>query len=436
MKAHLPKITHAAALGVGLLASYFIGRQSAASSTAGTGSAGTSRGGAAPIHETAGGGAADGTRRKPPRLRAAEYQKAWDAIVDQELPAHLRAFLQRQLLEQWAEVDLEGALTAAFGTAWDNDGYTGGIQGLLTAFNKEFARRPTEAWDLITSGKFGLGAALAKVRWAEVVVEDNPMLVANYIGQIPLAVRRSVFPRLLEAVKKDPSQIGPFYDKLGTLPQDRSYIELVRNAITALGARGGPDEIRTKFLEASTDGERSILVHEFGRSLSGASMAAISAQLNQLPEESRSRMLRSVTIHGNPGAETPQLVEMLLRSGDYTGVQAEAGEHMRKYAQDPAQRASLANWALGLSQDPGATQVVQRSAAHYITGDPQGARAWLESAADGWARNVALAEYARHMSEESGNPGASSWAVAQISDPAIQKGVINRRTAWEKRRKQ
>src|SRR5690606_16014706 len=131
-------------------------------------------------------------------------------------------------------------------------------QGLLQAFDQEFASRPTEAWDIITSGRFGLGAALANGKWAQSVVKENPLLVANHLRQIPYNTRRSLFPQVLAAIKEDPSKIGAFYDKLTELPQDNLYRDMVLQSVAELGPRGSLDDIRSKFLESTSDAQRTI----------------------------------------------------------------------------------------------------------------------------------------------------------------------------------
>jgi len=255
MKLGLQKITHAAAAVFGiLLALALLNRQQALS---GTSAGGTAADGKPERRHAAGGPGLSAAaqlaaaKRAIPQFRSSEYQKAWDAIVDQSLPAQQRYFLQIELLRQWAEVDLEGALIAAFDTSWDgNNGM--GLRGLLQAFDAAFMKRPTESWDLITSGRFGLGATIAKGRWAEVVVKENPLLVANSLRQIPYHTRRSIFPQVLAAIKEDPSKIGAFYDKLAELPQDNLYRDMVAQSVSELGARGSLEEIRGKFLGATT----------------------------------------------------------------------------------------------------------------------------------------------------------------------------------------
>ncbi|MBX3739446.1 MAG: hypothetical protein KF712_00540 [Akkermansiaceae bacterium] len=440
MKPSFTKLTHAGAAVFGLLLAFvLLHRQETLSPTASTGgdsSGKPSRHG----HRQAGGASAEAKegaaphQAPPQKFRAGEYQKAWDAIADQSLPAQQRFFLQMQLLRQWAEVDLEGALIAAFDTSWDGGNQGMGIQGLLQAFDQEFAKRPTESWDLITSGKFGLGAALAKGKWAQSVVKENPLLVANYLRQLPLRTRRSIFPQVLAAIKEDPSKIGAFYDKLTELPQDKTFRDLTRDAIKELGARGSTEEIRTKFLESTSDAQRTILVHEFGKSLATAPISTIQAELAKLPEADRGRMLRSLAHHAETGGEqTPQLLGMILQAGEYKEVAQQVHEHIRSYATTPEKQANLAAWAVTLPQMPDAAAVIHRSVSGYVNSDPQGARAWLESVpASSWGRNTALAEYSQQMLWKHNNPEQSAWALSQINDPKLKETATAWRGSWEK----
>jgi hypothetical protein len=440
MKPSFAQLTHAGAAIFGLLLAFaLLHRQEAFSGTAATGGEASGRP-SRPGHGQAGGASADEKRGAVPRqaaqrkFRASEYQKAWDAIADQSLPAQQRFYLQMELLRQWAEVDLEGALIAAFDTSWDGGSQGMGIQNLLQAFNQEFAKRPTESWDIITSGRFGLGAALAKGTWAQSVVNENPLLAANHLRQLPLHTRRSIFPQILTAIKEDPSKIGAFYDKLTELPQDKTFRDMTRDAIRELGARGSTEEIRTKFLESTSEAQRTILVHEFGKSLATASAATLQAELAKLPEADRGRMLRSLAHHAETGGEqTPQLLTMIVQAGEFKEVAQQVNEHIRTYASTPEKQASLAAWAVNLPRMPDAAAVIHRSVSHYAMNDPQGARAWLESVpASTWGRNTALAEYSQQMLWKHNNPGESAWALSQINDPKLKETATGWRGSWER----
>ncbi|WAC21354.1 hypothetical protein OVA24_08140 [Luteolibacter sp. SL250] len=440
MKPSISKLTHAGAAVFGLLLAFaLLHRQEAHSGTAATDvpSGKPTR----PGHRHGNGGSAEmkaataARHAAPQKFRAGEYQKAWDAIADQSLPAQQRFYLQMELLRQWAEVDLEGALIAAFDTSWDGRNQGMGIQGLLQAFDQEFARRPTESWDIITSGRFGLGAALAKGKWAQSVVKENPLLVANHLRQIPYHTRRSLFPQVLAAIKEDPSKIGAFYDKLTELPQDNLFRDMVRDSIRELGARGSTDEIRSKFLESTSDAQRTILVHEFGKSLANSSADTIQAELTKLPEADRGRMLRSLAHHAETGGEhSPQLIAMIVKAGEYKEVVQQVNEHIRTYASTPEKQASLAAWAVNLPQMPDAAAVIHRSVSYYAMNDPQGARAWLDSVpASTWGRNTALAEYSQQMLWKHNNPEESAWALSQINDPKLKETATGWRGSWEKK---
>ena len=440
MKPSLQKITHVAVVVFGLLLAFGLLHWQSVLSAASADKAASARAGR-PDRPQAHGGPADGKavmnarHSAPKNFRASEYRKAWDAIAEQSLPQQKRFFLQMELLRHWAEVDLEGALAAAFDTSWDGRNNGMGIETLLQAFDKEFARRPTESWDLITSGRFGLGATLAKGRWARSVVKENPMLVANSLRQIPYHTRRSIFPEVLAAIKEDPSKIGSFYDKLAELPQDHLYLDMVRQSIEALGARGSLDEIRGKFMEATSDAQRTILIHELGKTLAGSSLDTITAELGKVPETDRGRILRSVTMHTETGGEqTPQLIGMLLQSGEYKEVQQRAQEHIKAYASTPEKQATLAAWAVNLPRMPDAAAVIHRSVAGYVMNDPQGSRAWLESIpASSWGRNTALAEYSQQMLWKHNDPEASAWALSQIADPKLKETATGWRGAWERK---
>jgi hypothetical protein len=439
MKASFPSIGHGVALVLGLLASGLVvwsvpGMNGDEESTA------------IPSRKTGGPEAAnlspearaqmEGVRLRKEmisKLRAGDFRKAWNAIAEQELSTMERYQLQRELLRQWAEVDLSGALEAAFDTSWDRDGGTAGIRELLGVFKEQFAKRPTEAWDLITSGRFGLGAAIGKTVWAEAVVKDNPLLVVNSFSKIPYHTRNNVFKQILEAIEKDPSKIGQFYDKLAELPQNDQYRGFIQQAVTALGARGSADELRSKFLSATSDAQRTLLVHEFGKALGVSDPNTILGELSKLPEADRGRMLRSSFIHSPVGENTPKMIEMVLAAGEFKEVMGTVNSKIREYATEPEKQVALANWALNLPQSEDAAKVVHRAVEPYLMADPQGARTWLESLPSSWAKDRALAEYSQHSVWRRGDSDTSWWAIEQISDPALKATVRNWRSTWKSR---
>lgn len=365
------------------------------------------------------------------KLSARDFKKAWDAIADQSMSTAERYQLQMMLLRQWAEVDLEGALEAAFDTSWDNEGGMGGIRQLLGVFSEQFAKRPTESWDLITSGKFGLGAAIAKSVWAESVVKENPLLVVNSFSQIPYHTRAGIFKKILDSVQKDPSKIGQFYDKLAELPQNEQYLNFIRDAVIQLGARGTTEELRSKFLGATSEAQRTILIHEYGKALGTSDLATIQAELSQLPEADRGRMLRSINIHAPVGEHTPKLVEMILEAGEYAKSYQAITAKLREYAKEPEKQISLANWAMTLPQSEDASKVVHRAVEPYLMADPKAARGWLESLPSSWGKDRALAEYSQHSVWRRNDSDTSWWAINQISDPQVKATATHWRSSWK-----
>ncbi|HVJ46708.1 MAG TPA: hypothetical protein VM511_10010 [Luteolibacter sp.] len=365
------------------------------------------------------------------KLSARDFRKAWDAIADQSLGTAERHQLQMMLLRQWAEVDLEGALEAAFDTSWDSEGGMGGIRQLLGVFSEQFAKRPTDSWDLITSGKFGLGAAIAKGIWAEAVVKENPLLVVNSFSQIPYHTRTGIFAKILESIKQDPSKIGQFYDKLAELPQNEQYLNFIRDAVTQLGARGTTEELRSKFLGATSEAQRTILIHEYGKALGTSDLATIQAELSQLPEADRGRMLRSINIHSPVGENTPKIVEMILEAGEYAKSYQAITSKLREYAKEPEKQVALANWAMNLPQSEDAAKVVHRAVEPYLMADPKAARGWLESLPSSWAKDRALAEYSQHSVWRRNDSETSWWAINQISNPQVKATATQWRSSWK-----
>lgn len=369
-----------------------------------------------------------------PSLASKDYRAAWEAIAFRDVTIQERVDLQRELLRQWAEVDLEAALKAALSCAWDGDGGMGGIDQLLDSFEDAFAARPLEAWDLLLSGRPGLGTSIIKARWAAVVARREPMLVLSHLNDLPARSHGSTLKTITAAVAGNPELRDEFFDRCCTLPQTRQFSTWMSEIVRTLGPSGTPSEIGRKLAEATTDQQRTRYIHEFGISLKSADPSTIVAEWNQLPAGLRGRASNSLYLHADPTSDIPALTGLLIQANEWKSLAEQSGK-ISEHGYKTGKVEPLANWTATLPDRPESRLLLSRSLEPFIVNHPTDAKQWIDRLPGGdWRRDEALAEFSRHSLWRMNDRDNSTWAIDHISNPQIRESVINVRAAWARQK--
>lgn len=168
------------------------------------------------------------------KIRSEDFHRAWDAVPTTGHTLEERISLQSGLLERWAEVDLEAALDAAMAEAWDND--LGWVQWssfehpLVNSFDKVFADRPLDAWERITSGKYGVGTQLLRRGWLSAVSAKNGPLVISMLGEVPPSLRAYAINSCMNEARTDPENRQAILSGLASYPPGPDRDEWTRIA--------------------------------------------------------------------------------------------------------------------------------------------------------------------------------------------------------------
>lgn len=428
-------VTHVAAVGIGVLiaaagGSVIVQRQ-------GEEKKGISGGGAGTVEEARPErkGRPDVTKAMPrgpqkPRLSSREYRAAWEAIGRRNLTKQERLQLQNTVLRQWMEVDPEAAMKAFLALPWDEMAIP------MFAFQGYFAKNPIEAWDLLNSGRLGLGASMLKGQWAQSVVREHPELVLSQLREFRQDQQKDLLMTIAGLMSKDPARREEFIDKLCAFPEDKQTLDWIKSLAPMLGTGETPAALREKLAAADSPQRTTLYLHQFGLALKDTDMEAIRAEWSQLPAELKERAVRAITLHTDPDGtkNTPGLFTMLVEAKQWDFLNTERWR-LGRYAQTPEKKEELAKWALTLPEDPGTQEIFHRAVDPFIRADLDKGGAWVETLPKGWQRDRALAELSQQALYRKGSTELSDWALNEIADPKLKADATKWRGDWAKKQK-
>jgi hypothetical protein len=403
------------------------GEASQGRSIRGAGEAGSGEG------QTRGKSAKPGERVEAP-LRSKDFREAWKAIARRDLTAKERMIMQKKLLQEWAKVDLEGAMSAALEGNWDYD--EGGVNSMVPAFRDAFIKNPMEAWEVIQSGRLGLGSPLFRWQWVNAVSAENPLLVLSCFGDFSANLQKSALGPILDRHSKDPAVRDAILKLLRERPADEQTKVLAMEFYKQVVPDDAPGELVAIFNAAGTEQEKIIALQALAASLRGQDIETIKAHFGSIPVENRGDIVRQLL--ASSGKEnTTELLNLAIASGDWSifrdpmvaGVEGLVAEHARR--RNPI---AIAEWGLGLPDRPETQEVYRRAITGYIDRYPEEARGWIMSMPQGdWRRERALMEYSQNALWYKKNQEGADWAINQISDPKIKGTAMSWRVEWAQR---
>lgn len=367
-------------------------------------------------------------------LRSKDFRDAWNAIAARNLTARERTAMQRKLLQEWAKVDMEEAMSAVLEGNWDYD--EGGVNSLVSAFRDAFVKNPMEAWEIIQSGRLGLGSPLFRWQWVTAVSTENPLLVLSSFGDFSPGLRKSALGSILERHSGNPAVTDAILKLLREGPADAQTKELAAELYKRVPPVGTPAELVAKVATAATEQERIIALQAFAASLKGLEPDVIKGHLGSLSPEERGGIVRQLL--ASAGTEKPTaLLDLAIASGSWdilkdpmvAGVEGLVAEYARR--RDPI---SIAEWGLSLPDRPETQEVYRRAITGYIDRYPAEARDWIMSIPKGdWRRERALMEYSQNSLWYKKSQEGAAWAIDQITDPKIKGTAISWRIEWAQR---
>ena len=376
--------------------------------------------------------------------RAAEFRRAWAALGSQKLPLAKRHALQRKLLEEWAEVDLEGALEAALGEAWDgwenSYGPTfGGTSGhpFNEAFSKAFAERPLDAWKVLSSGKLGPGAQLLRRGWIYAVSKKDGPLVISMLSEMPNSLRGIAIVEAMRQIPKDkPEERDAMLKKIsvsGDLRQSTGWLQTAFYQFA--GPIGETADLRARWVDAPVGGDRAIAMTAWASSLRGVSREQFEAEWQNVPESARGEAVKSIL--SQLQGRQPILLDAIdhaIEAGQWDYLEKSVAHKIPTLdpAQPGADPKSVADWALALPPRLEATDLFHRAIAGYLVADTDKGRELLESLPAGdWHRERGFIELSQTYLWRRNDPEGARRAIESITDPVARQIATTYLYDWQ-----
>lgn len=383
------------------------------------------------------------TSRMGTPLERSRFRAAWNALPDQDLTKSERLDTQRRMLAEWARIDLAAAMDAALTVPWDNSStMTGPVASLFSNVFQEDAER---SWNLINSGRYGLGAAFYRNVWINNVSQSDPLLVVECMPEGSWRDRNRMIAQLHTFNAKDPQMLARIGDALRAQPDD-----IVTAAhLQKLVPQPSLEEIQEQAAKmedfSSRDGQvlTSQLIKAQSERLKAQSdpaavAAAVTEVMATLPHQGQGEFIYQVLSKSlaaekskTGGRQALAVVDLLV-----------AGEHW-DYLDDPYTQRKVsraigvppverAGWAVTLPDREETLTLFHQSVKEYVSQKPDEAWQWIEALPKGTWRDHAFGEFSLRATGKRKDYEGSRRAIDQIADPEYRAYIEQRRPDWAK----
>lgn len=366
--------------------------------------------------------------------RAAAYRKAWAALRKEPLNAAARMAAQRALLAEWAEVDLEGAIDAFLGEAWDpviaGRYYLGPMSD---AFAKVFTEHPLASWKLLSGENMKMARQLLGETWIGANAQKEPGLVASMLGEMPGNLQSSALERLFENGEMPAADLKALLGKIGTAgtPEqvEKWMLESCQHVVLE---QGDAAALSGKWAEMPAGGERTQVMAAWATTVGRESLENFEAEWAKVPEEDKAQAARMLLSRAD--TESPalmQVIERAIEAGQWSALGAPGiSDKMRGY-----QGASVderAEWALTLPEKDELIGIFNLSVSEKLLANPDEGRKWLESLPEGsWQRERGFVEMMLGSLWVRGDMGAAQRAIDGITDEKARQNAETARYDWQ-----
>lgn len=428
MKPAFKIATHfgAAAIGIALAATVL----PAISSSAGAGADSAARQSAADAAATHG---KSGKKHGGPRSegRAAAFRAAWAALAKEPLSLPDRFMAQRQLLSEWSQVDLAGAIDAYLGEAWDGANGNFNLQSLGRAFSSAFQEQPLESWRVLGGDK--MARQILASTWIDSVLAKEPGLVFSMLGELPARLHEMTISRLFGQWVSSPMPQDEQEALLAKLVSGGSpaQVETWMSIVARYQRQGGdPAELSAKWSAMPAGGQRIREMANWAGSLRTADPAKFTAEWEKVPAEDRGQAARLLLSQVNN--QSPALLDVIghaVEAGEWKALSAGVADKLRGFETD---RQALAEWGLSLPPREEVRAIYNLSISESLLNDPVGGRQWLEQLPEGdWHREYGFVEMMLGSLWVRGDTAAAQRAIDAITDPRAREEAIKARYDWQ-----
>jgi hypothetical protein len=376
---------------------------------------------------------AEGRERSARPISREEFRAAWAAFSRSSKRRAERLPEQKKLLAAWAEIDLEGALDAAMAEAWDDDQMGRQDHEILDAFDKVFAARPLDAWALIQSGKYGLGAALIRFHWASILANSDGSLLVSMLGEFQPGFQKEAIESAVRCNNQEPEEMRKILARIASFPPGAQRDEWLIEAAKGLPDGGDTPALRERWQQLAEGPDRLVARMAWAASLRRADRDLLLAEWEKVPATDRQDAAASLLtqLEWRAGSLTTVL-DLALEAGQWETLSRTGPELLRNEALF-SDAAALATWAVNLPDRPESPALFREAVDHFLGQDLPRARTWIENLpSGGWQQEQALAVFSRQALHRQGDTGAADWAFEQIQDPALREEAAAWRKDWEK----
>ena len=372
------------------------------------------------------------TRAPAGESRSAAYRAAWAALTKEPLSTADRFTAQTKLLAEWAKYDLNGALQAYLGEAWDNrnPARTYANEPLGDAFAAIFKEQPLDTWRAIN--RDGMLRNRLSWIWMNNVVQKEPGLIAAMIGELPAKVQSEavaeLFSRKKNLTEDMRQELLARIASSGTPAQVEKWLA---QAYQDNRETSDPAVLAAKWNDLPAGAARTLQMTAWASSLRGADVDKFSSEWEKIPAEDRGQAARLLLaqVDNNSPALT-YAIDRAIESGQWQAFKdSDIAGKLRGFDTD---RQTLAEWALKLPPREEVRAVYNLAISEKLLADPAGGRAWLEQLPAGdWHRESGFIEMTLGSLWVHGDINAANRAIDAITDPRAREEAIKCRYDWQ-----
>lgn len=364
--------------------------------------------------------------------RSAAFRTAWAALAKEPLNTEDRLAAQTQLLAAWAKVDLDGALQAYLGEAWDGvspDPFFH-TEGLASAFSTEFNEHPESSWAALSRNP--MASALLAGMWVRNAATKDPEFTLSILNEIPVNFRFDAMNRIFD--RENP-----------LAPETRAKL------LTKLAGIGSPDQIERRLADIflrtpSTDTpanlagqwnalppgpQRTVRMAEWANSMRGLDVGKFTAEWGKIPAADQAQAARLLLAQvDNRSPALLFAIDRAIQTEQWDiFAKEDIANKLRGFNTD---REALAEWALTFPERQETRAVFNLAISEKLLNNPAAGQAWLEQLPAGsWHREWGLVELTLGRMWARGDIEGANRAIERITDPRAREEALKCRYDWQ-----
>jgi hypothetical protein len=363
--------------------------------------------------------------------RSAAFRSAWSALAKEPLNTEDRVAAQSQLLAEWAKVDLDGALQAFLGEAWDGTSsdpfaYNG---GLPTAFATEFREHPESSWAALSRNK--MARALLAGTWIENAATKDPELTLSILDEIPLNLRFDAMNRIFDRENPlSPETRAALLTKLASIGSPDEVERRLAEIYRRTPATGDPAVLAAQWNALPTGPQRTVQMTAWANTMRGLDLEKFSSEWAKIPAADQAQAARLLLAQvDNSSPALTFAIDRAILTEQWDIFKEDIANKLRGFKTD---RQALARWALTLPERQETRAVFNLAISEKLLENPAAGQAWLEQLPAGsWHREWGLVEMTLGRLWARGDIEGANLAIERITDPRAREEALKCRYDWQ-----